>query len=207
MSITGAQLVAEGRALARPCAWLAPARGADQAVGAWGGDPEGPLQPILTLFGACSTFLERGEDLRLEVASGSARARRLVPGVASPKGSVALGARLERCLPPIDEVFRFGSEHVGRWLNDLGWRRDCRYNDNFPDRDAAEAYLREWEESHPLYSSECWAMVGGWPFPWPEDDVTRAPDEFVAMTIRDAEPWIELWCPRGAAPEAVERVT
>ena len=55
-------------------------------------------------------------------------------------------------------------------------------------------YLKVWTENCPLYRQDVVAVLGGWHFPWPDDDW----DDFcnknlIVWTIENSEPWIEVW--------------
>jgi hypothetical protein len=61
----------------------------------------------------------------------------------------------------------------------------------------------------PLYlSSDLYAVLGGWHFPWPEGDwYDHLEDRFIGMTLRDSEPWVEVWLSRSGRFEVCERIT
>lgn len=72
-------------------------------------------------------------------------------------------------LPPIEGIFRYGSERIEAWLKETGWERDQPFNPEFPDPLAArydEYYLENSPHSHP----EARAIVGGWHNFWPDGD-------------------------------------
>lgn len=48
--------------------------------------------------------------------------------------------------------------------------------------------------THPLYSDQAAAVLGGWHFPWPDGDWEELVDkELVLWTLREAEPWVEVF--------------
>jgi hypothetical protein len=110
-------------------------------------------------------------------------------------------------LPPIDALFRFGSPKIHAWLAQNGWKPTWGYNANFPDRVLGDAYDAAFQNQFPLYTGDAHAMIGGWHFPWPDDDWEELlNDVLVLCTFEDSEPWLEVWL-RAGAFEVVQRVT
>lgn len=210
------ELIAEGRALERRCAFLL-------------ADGEGPV---------AARWYERDE----ETIEASGRHcwltvdSRHVPGLASSVrgylsvftdeedckgGSIQQSADWPNCqgtelyiqsasvLPPIDAVFARGSSMVGTWLQSCGWDRTDRYNDNFPDADVVREYERVWQSEHPLYSNpEVFAVLGGWHFPFADEDWhTLIDEQLLIFTLRDAEPWVEAWRTRDGQLRVIQRIT
>lgn len=57
-----------------------------------------------------------------------------------------------------------------------------------------ELYEKAWQANCPLYTDEALAVLGGWPFPWPDSDWEELRDgRLLAWTIAESEPWVELW--------------
>jgi hypothetical protein len=98
-------------------------------------------------------------------------------------------------LPPIEAIFRFGSESVQQWLRDHNWQPGWGYNDNFGDPAPAKEYERLYQSECPLYSSDgVFAMLGGWHFPWPDGDWQDLLDQsLLVWTFKESEPWVEVW--------------
>src|SRR6185436_5587440 len=112
-----------------------------------------------------------------------------------------------RSLPPIDAVFRFGSAAVHEWLRSIGWDPEWEYNDNFPDRDVVDAYIRTYMDQLPFYSGGTHAVLGGWHFPWPDGDWSELLNsQLLVWTFEGGEPWLECWASEGRL-RAIERIT
>ena len=110
-------------------------------------------------------------------------------------------------MPPIDEVFRFGSPEVQWWLASIGWGRDWGYNGNFPDRDIADGYERAYQDQLLLYSGGAHAVLGGWPMSWPDgnrDELLES--RLIVWTFEDSEPWVEVWENQGRF-RVIQRIT
>lgn len=110
-----------------------------------------------------------------------------------------------RSYPSIDHLFLHGDERIGRWLQSHGWARDWPYNANFGGRADVEAYEAWWMDSHPFYAGDALALVGGWPFRWPDEDDLESRAHLVLWTCT-GEPFVELWR-EGDKLRVVERVT
>lgn len=108
-------------------------------------------------------------------------------------------------LPSIDDLFLHGDERIGRWLDSHGWARDWSYNGNFGGRADVEAYEAWWMDSHPFYVGDAIALLGGWPFRWPDEDDPTSDGSLVLWTCA-AEPFVELWR-HGGELRVIERVT
>lgn len=96
-------------------------------------------------------------------------------------------------LPPVDAVFRFGSDKIAEFLSQHGWSREDSYNDNFPQASPRE-YERVWQENCPMYVDGVIAVCGGWPFVWPDGSHEKHwLDELVVWTLADSEPWLDVF--------------
>lgn len=112
-------------------------------------------------------------------------------------------------LPPLEVVFALGSESVGAWLNQQGWNRRERYNSNFADREVTAPYLDIWKKEFPLYfDSDIYAVLGGWHWPGQDGDWYDLLDaKLMILTLRDAEPWIEVWRLKSGEFKVIQRTT
>jgi len=109
-------------------------------------------------------------------------------------------------LPPLDALFKFGSGLIERYLHENGWDRSEPFNNNFPDRSAHE-YEQAWQSNCPMFSPSIIAVSGGWPFPWPEGDLTSlASSQLVVWTLAESEPWVEVFETNGQL-SVLQRVT
>jgi hypothetical protein len=210
--MTGDELIAEGRRLARPCVLLKTT--GTRPAAWWRGEglrSAGPDERhLLTLdlrfvpgapAGCASVFTNE--------ADCEGGAVHFETGASLPAVSAAMKLYAEEALvlPPIEVVFRLGADCVGQWLHQCRWRRDIDYNDNFPDRGPTDAYLRAYMAEYPLYSGTTEAVIGGWHFPWPDGDwASRMDQRLLLCTFRDSEPWVEVW-ERGQGWEVIQRVT
>lgn len=201
-------LIAAARTLIKPCHLLIPTDDIAHASAYWKGrGVTDPLSPFLEHWITIDCALigentERQEWLSVWVntedwqTGASNRVHIEKPGTFFD--GVPLVARAAESLPPLDAVFRFGGEEIQRWLADNDWQPDWGYNDNFRDHDTVEKYESIYQETCPLYSSEAHAVVGGWHFPWPDDDwVDRLSEKLMIWTIADSEPWVEVWKTQG----------
>jgi hypothetical protein len=95
-------------------------------------------------------------------------------------------------LPPIEALCLYGGRVVERWLRSLGL--DHTDYDQLAGTELGELYNNEYQKQSPLFSDEYAAVLGGWHAIWPDDDF-YIPREMrlVLWTLRDAEPWIEVF--------------
>lgn len=174
------QFVVEANRLARAVTELKEGEGSPMAF--WHG--QGPTgHPIITFW-----YQDRWLELHADEDAG------YVVSVKEPRhAGIPLVGSLKDSMPPIDTVFRFGSSDVGTYLAEHGWQRDWPYNSNFR-HDAAQQYEELWMSQCPMYSNTVVAVIGGWNFPWPDSDWEECSEmELVLWTLRDAEPWIEVF--------------
>lgn len=123
-----------------------------------------------------------------------------------PSGGTPLFGRAHKSLPPIEGVFMFGSDAIGRWLAENNWEREWGYNDNFTEAALVGEYEAWWQRLHPFYSGQGVALAGGWHLFWPDDDwYDLVESELVVWTLR-GEPWLEVWAERGCY-RVIERAT
>jgi len=179
------QFVEEAKVLARPGTLLREAGGGEPAALWHGFDTEGR---IVSLPHA-GAWLTLKADSRLGPV--------VFPAERAELGGKPLFAEQYLSLPCVDAVFRFGSEAVGRYLEENGWSRDDDFNDNFKHPTAA-AYERIWQENCPMYSSGVVAACGGWLFPWPDVEWDElASSELVVWTLAGSEPWFDVFYQEG----------
>ena len=213
--MNASELIAEGKRLAKPCIYLRK-DGEGLPVAAWGGPPgvsrpPGSVRHWLTLDctllpkefgtanGSASVFSDE-DSAGAFVVDPSAR-------FSSPPAGVALFAHSTLSLPPIDAVFRFGSDKVHAWLAQHGWEPTWGHNDNFKDSAPVQGYEIAFQDQYPLYTGGAHAVLGGWHFPWPDDDWDgRLNETLVLSTFEDSEPWIEVWFKDGAF-NVMQRIT
>lgn len=218
--MTGQELLAEGRKLAKPAVYLRRRR-AEPTIAIWGGKglvppPKGPYRHWITLdcrklpqeltglrrLGLVSVYSDE-DDLHGGVAVHSRSVEFAIP---NPR-SLELSAQVVTALPVIDAVFLLGSKHVRRWLASNKWQPEWLYNSNFPDRAPVEEYERAYWAESAFENPRVYAAVGGWHHPWPDENWDRRVDQQILLcTFRDSEPWVEVWNRRGRL-EVVQRIT
>lgn len=148
-----------------------------------------------------------------ELAEGSLQYRIEEQGALLAKeikcSGIPLYASLSRCLPPFDAICLFGSDEVEQWLRSRGLTRYDYWK--LGREHAVEEYDRQFVDSYYLYANrdEIFAVLHPWPILWPEDDVYSIPPlDCLALTLHDAEPWLEIWhCFRSLGYQVKERIS
>jgi hypothetical protein len=214
--MTGEQLIAEGRRLARPCVYLCTS--GDHFAAIWGGKGvvpggDGPYRHWLSV--ACS-YIPGGEAKPSGCLSIYTDEDDCDSGIVALDDSLTLpewaeGLRLYAhpgsSLPPIDAVFKFGSREVAEWLAANEWQPAWGHNDNFPDSAPVALYEREYQKQLPLYSGGAHAVLGGWHMPWPDGDWDELVDKrLIVWTFAESEPWVEVWKDEGSF-HVIQRIT
>jgi hypothetical protein len=214
--MTGEALIAEGRRLARPCVHLCPKGKAADAAAVWRGPglvppPGDDYEHWLSIdcrflpakvgpkSGCLSLYTD--EDLTGAVTYD--------PDVVlkRSRGSKLLYAKPTESLPPLNAVFQRGSRAVAKWLASLGWQPDWGWNGNFPAGDVANAYHKAQGASLPIDGKSVFAVLGGWPVPWPDGDWPELVElPLVVMTLAESEPWVEAFR-TGKSYRVIQRVT
>lgn len=112
---------------------------------------------------------------------------------------IALSKTKVKSYPVIDYLFYLADDEITKWLTANNWQKNWGYNANFKDKVAVD-YERWWQNTHPIYSPETegnlFAVEGGWPLIWPDDDeplLFDANNEFLFCTYYLAEPWFEVY--------------
>jgi hypothetical protein len=212
--MTSDQLIAEGRRLERPSVLLR-ATGNGPVVAFWHEPDDDEIESTglrRRITVEATAIPNRPSDLQ-GLVSILTDEKELEFGTVEilssvPKYAVELRAYPESVLPPVDAVFARGSEVVGDWLTANRWRRDIRYNDNFPDRHVVEAYEKVWFREYPIYREDVYAALGGWHWPCADDDWHDLIDgQLLVMTVRDSEPWVEGWRFRTGKFKVIQRIT
>ncbi|MCW0220313.1 MAG: hypothetical protein OJI67_18445 [Prosthecobacter sp.] len=205
------ELIAEGESLARPSFLLGPKPTDSGIVGFWGGSradrpnesfSDGVFSSCRHVFSFSGTLYaeigiaqgpvslfeweNRDNDLSYRVETN----HRLKFADLKFSGE-PLYATQSLSFPPFAAVCLYGSESVGLWLKEQGLARHdyWRVSGELPDQ-----YDDEWMRRSPLHQGSADVVIGGWHFLWPEDDFFTPPElRLAALTLRDAEPWFELW--------------
>jgi hypothetical protein len=181
--VTLEELLSEATRLARPCGHLRFTSGTEPVCGYWHGLRAGEL---------CASIERRSSWLNvyLDEECQSGRVEVSTAPVLSERPLYRTDAT---SLPPIDAVFRFGSDAIDKYLKANGWERSWGFNNNFKGA-AAHDYEHHWAKQCPLYSGGVVAVEGGWNVPWPEDDwEDLLSHELVLWTFEESEPWVEVF--------------
>ena len=220
--LTVEQLLLEGARLVRPSQLLVEGEPGSSPSGVWGGS--GIVHPPAENWTHwvtvdCSWLQENGYDIRgclsiyrvmPEGDDGDAVQPEWVallnPDTVIPD-DVADGVLLidkeAPSFPPLEAVCLYGSTAVGDWLHSLGVsRQDCGdaavYRSGMGD-----AYILEYMKHSPIYVAEEDAppvdvvMGGWWHSVYLQSDYEHNGDSFLLATLRDAEPWVEVWMDAG----------
>ena len=201
--MTGEQLIAEGRRLARPCNYLRTI--GKNFAGVWRGKgiipcENGPYRHWLTVdckyipgsgtrLSGCLSIYTNPDDSTAGIVA-------VDDSLSLPDSADGdkLYAHPDSSLPPLEAVFKLGSPEIRDWLVSNNWQSEWGYNDNFPERTPAEAYERAYQDQLPLFTGAAHAVLGGWHMPWPEGDWDELLEKrLIAWTFAESEPWIEVW--------------
>jgi hypothetical protein len=111
-----------------------------------------------------------------------------------------------KSFPPLEALCLYGSGVIEEWLKSVGLSR-LDAGDIYQ-MEIVEAYNQTYQARSPLYSTEVYAVLGGWHMLWPDDDTyDRGDDRLVLWTFKDAEPWIEVWLTGSGKLKAQSRIT
>lgn len=210
-------LLAEGENLRRPCFTLS-VEGKGDIAGYWRGErpdytPPALRRHVMTLdsqllvqmgmpMGYASIGFSEVEDERLYNVLRSQQ-----PVTALGCTGLPLYATADTSFPPLEAVCLYGSEKVAAWLESLGLQRHEYTRAALTP--LGRAYDDAYAERCDLFRDNVDVIVGGWHQSWPEDDFYM-PLEMrrAVLTLREAEPWYELWQATGGPNFNVcERIT
>lgn len=188
-SMDTTELLAAAQRLARPCVLLKHSGPADRLAGVWGGPsvvacPSGPFRHWLSIDCRFLPALIGVSSGVISVFSNQDDCKTGVveydPSAKLPaSASLPLFAHEGQSLPPPDAM---PSEEY-------------------------ERYLPSWQSNCPLYTNEAAAVLGGWHFPWPDDDWVELQEKSLLLwTIEESEPWIEVWKEIGGF-RVIQRIT
>jgi hypothetical protein len=213
--MTAKQLIAEGRAIQRKCNLLMPS-GDGEPVAIWfelDSDDENITEwrrwmtvradalpdakaPATVFFSLYTSGLEKG---LLDFVDGW-----------PPWNGTPLYAHPTSVLPPLDAVFALGSEEVGKWLAAHHWPRTQRYDRNFGDPQVVGPYQEIWFVEHPILKNDAdvYAFTGGWHLPGQDDDWhDLISAKLLLTTVRDSEPWVEVFQMPDKEYKVLQRIT
>lgn len=212
--MTANELIAEGRQLQRPAAFLRQ-QGTGPIVAKWYDRDEDEIEqtgqrcwltidtkyipgfskidaPYITVF----TNEQSGEGGQAAVSSSWPE-----------RDGTTLYAIPTMALPPIDAVFARGSVAVDSWLQTFGVKRGDRFLSSLPDQ-AIKDYDAVWTKESAYSGADVFAVLGGWHMTWPDDDFNELlEDQLLAWTLQDSEPWVELWHTKSGQFRVIQRIT
>jgi hypothetical protein len=215
MKMTAERLIEEGRKLQRPCNLLKP-NGVGEPVAMWfESDPDdesitdwrrwltvradaipNSRAPATVYFSLYTSGFDKG---LIDFVDGW-----------PPRNGTPLYAHPSAVLPPIDAVIANGSGEIGEWLATNRWPRTERYNSNFPDSTLVKDYEKVWFSEHPIFKNDAdvYAFTGGWHLPGQDSDWhDLVPAKLLLTTIRDSEPWVEVFQMPDGDYEVRQRIT
>ena len=208
-------VIAEGQRLAKPAALLTVVP-SGPVVGRWYGYDAYEVDEydnfcILTIDAKISPEPQRQEDtlLSLFVDETNCESGFMTQSSEWPDfEGLPLFAHVEQVPAPLHAILKFGSRQVQDWLNDINWELDESSAFYYPYHEAPDRYFSMYTDMHPLYREDVFAMVGGWHYPFPDNDWFENLDSYLSlMTIRDSEPWIEAWQRPKGQYDVLHRVT
>lgn len=222
------ELIAEGEHLSRPSILLS-ANATGEIAGYWGGEREDlpnvvpprarALQSIRHIITVNAGLLT---TVGIPIKSSSVAIFEVETKGGDVGYRVELPDRLEfsdiKCtgtplygrhapsFPPFEAVCLYGGEVVSSWLKSLGLERfEYQAAGGQPE---ARAYTAEWMDRSPICTGNADVVLGGWHHLWPEDDFYLPLEMRLAiLTLRDAEPWYELWRAFGGNLSVRHRIT
>jgi hypothetical protein len=214
--MTAEQLIAEGRRIQRPSVFLRP-HGIGPVAAIWYARDDDEIESSgyrcwLSVDSSRIPAIPAAVGGRLSIFTNDDKCEggRVEVSESWPsRDGTKLFAHEASVLPPIDAVFARGSDSVGEWIESLGWKREWRYNDNFKGREIVREYEKVWMAEFPLYrESDTYAVLGGWHWPCADHGWhDLIDDHLMVFTIRDSEPWVELWHTKEGQLRVVQRIT
>ncbi|MDO5642554.1 MAG: hypothetical protein Q4G26_09255 [Paracoccus sp. (in: a-proteobacteria)] len=211
--LTLADMIAEGEALSRPC-FLLRADATGDIAGFWGGEradqPSRPppeatalsaIRHIMTVdarllgqLGLPAPAPSIGfSEVRLKTGAITFRVHHSGPEIAALEcDGLPLYATPATSFPPFAALCLYGGARIADWLAGLGLRRhEYHAAAHVP---LAMDYEDAFTARAPISGSGADAVLGGWHQIWPEDDFFLPLEmRLAALTLREAEPWYELW--------------
>lgn len=119
---------------------------------------------------------------------------------AEVRGGLPLVGQVASSFPPLEALCLYGGSVVRQWLYGLGVSRHGYRDSRVYCSEAGDAYISEYMKHSPLYTNRdddpqrVAVIVGGW---WHsvylQWDYEHGGDTFLMVTLRDAEPWLEVW--------------
>ncbi|GGJ47537.1 hypothetical protein [Deinococcus roseus] len=191
----------EARRLTRDALLLTTTETPSGIVGHWGGEfvQAGPFkhhqtaEPVFVLTAQAVPVPSQGLTVYRHQNREGTGGFSVLPKAHRVKGAEPLYAQLKESVPPLQAICLYGSTEVERWLRGLGLSRmdDWQLPADLEDTYNTLVGYEPW----PWWSGPDVALVmNPWPMMWPDDEVYPiAPAGLVAATLRDAEPYLQVW--------------
>jgi len=133
----------------------------------------------------------------------------------STKTGMRLYGTEKRSFPKWEQHCMFGSDAIANWLNSIGFTRQNTFisgkfsREAFKRRQELEGqYWDVWTKRCPLFHKSAVAALGGWPNLWPSGDPRSLRNaRLLCWTLRDAEPWLEVWQTKRDRFKVMSRIT
>jgi hypothetical protein len=226
--MTVEELIVEGESMSRPC-FLLRVEGDGEIMGYWGGertDEPNVVPPAATALRSIrhimtidtcllkAVGLDAGSPTigfaEIEPVRGDTQYKvfETAPGLADLQcDGLPLHAIEGTSFPPFEAVCLYGGANVATWLKSLGLERH-QYEQAACEPEAMD-YFDAYMERSPIYQGGADVVIGGWHHCWAEDDFYLPLEmRLAAFTLRDAEPWYELWQATGSRNWSVKaRIT
>lgn len=228
LTLTLTEMMAEGEALSRP-SFLLNTEGEGKIAGYWGGeraDQPNRVPPQATALQSIRHIMTVDAGLLNQLGLPTPAPTIGISEVALKNGDTAfkvlsqgpaidalecdglpLYARPAPSFPPFEALCLYGSDRIADWLAGLGLQRHDYHAASY--EALAMDYIDAVSERSPLPQGDADAVLGGWHQIWPEDDFFMPLEMRLALlTLREAEPWYELWLATGLMNWSVkERIT
>ncbi len=104
---------------------------------------------------------------------------------------VPLFGTITKPIAPWDMVMASGTPAIVDWRQTADYRQEIR--------PLEDAYDRVWQKEYPCYfNDDTVAVLGGhyMPGPWVDDPSHYMDMTLLVLTLRDSEPWIQVWVDR-----------
>lgn len=197
---------------------IGPASAAGEAAGRWGGTGGAPPPAAGEwrhwVSVDCSWLQANGYDVQGCLSIYQRLADEPAGRVAHPKwiatcdlhartlpggDGIPLVGQAASSFPPLEALCLYGGPAVGEWLRSLGMPRNAYHHPAVYRSEVADLYITEYMKRSPLYMARddpgraAVVMGGWWHSVYLQRDYEHGGDTFLLLTMRDAEPWLEVW--------------
>lgn len=116
----------------------------------------------------------------------------------NPKGEKLLFGVSSDSLPPLEAILRHGGKEADAFFASLGPSRD--FHDIFNSEQHLNYLRGPYTRNNPMMrtSTNVYAVMGGWRCSLPSmKSYDEIKGQLLLWTLRDAEPWLEVWLTKG----------